>query len=240
MPFFAIGAALLGPVIGGIAGGAGASSAANDQEQAANNATAAQLQMFNQTQANEAPYMAAGGNALAALQQGLGLGAGGTGQGSLNTPFSAAQYQQSPGYAFQMQQGEQAIQDTASAHGGVMGGNTLKALTQYGQGLANTDYQQALNNYMAQQNQQFSQLQTLAGSGQNAAANLGALGSQTATNIGNNDLAAGNAASAGAVGISNSIGSAANGLGSNYLLASLLNGGGASGATSAGAFPEFY
>jgi len=96
----------------------------------------------------------------------------------------------------------------------------------YGEGLASTTYQQQFNDYLAQQQQQFGNLQTLAGSGQNAASNLGALGAQTANSIGQNIIGAGNASAAGTVGVSNAISGGINSLSSNYLLSSLLNGGG--------------
>lgn len=229
-----IGAAILGATaIGGVAssviGGNAATSAAQTEANASNQASQVELQMFDQTQANESPYLAAGGNALAALQQGIGLGPGtnNSGTGPLNAPFTLAQFQNSPGYQFQLQQGENAVLNNASALGGVNSGNTLKALTSYGQGVANQSYQQAYNNYVAQQNQQFGQLQTLAGSGQNAAANLGALGTQTANSVGANTVNAGNASAAGQVGAatatSNGINSIVGGLSNNYLLSALLN-----------------
>lgn len=185
--------------------------------------------MFNQTEANEAPYLTAGGNALTALQNGLGIGGGNTsGVGSLNAPFTMGQFQNSPGYQFQLQQGENAVLNNASATGGVNSGNTLKALTGYGQGVANQDYWNAYNAYVNAQNQKFGQLQTVAGSGQNAAGNLGALGTQVGASVGNNIVGAGNASAAGQVGSANAIAGGINNttssLSQNYLLASLLNG----------------
>lgn len=239
MPFFWLaGAGLLSSGIGAL----GASSAANTEANAANSATAEQLAMFTTTKGLEQPFVGAGVNALQNLQNltgnypgGVGPDgtpyAAGTGSGPLNTPFSPAQYQASPGYAFQMGQGEQAIDDTASARGGVAGGNTLKALTTFGQGLANSDYQQALINYMAQQNQQFGQLDTLATGGQNAAANLGSTATTVGSNVANNITGAGNASAAGTVSATNALTGGIQGLGSNYLLAQLLGqgGGGAGG-----------
>ena len=232
MPFFILaGAGILSSVIGAGA----ASSAANTQAQAAEQAAQIQQQEFQQTQANEAPYMAAGGNALTQLQKGLGLGPGGTGQGPLNTPFNPADLSQTPGYKFALGQGEQAITDTATATGGVGGGNTLKELTQYGQGLASTTYQQQLADYMAQQNQAFGQLDTLAGSGQNAAANLGALGNQAAATSGQDLIGAANATSAGQIGVANALSGGISSLSSNYLLMNLIGGGGFGGSFGGGA-----
>jgi hypothetical protein len=66
-------------------------------------------------------------------------------------------WQNTPGYQFQLQQGTGALQNSAAASGGLLNGNTGEALQQYGQGLANTTYQQYLNN-----------LQQQAGNGANA------------------------------------------------------------------------
>ena len=57
----------------------------------------------------------------------------------------------SPGYQFQLQQGLNSIQNSAAAGGGALSGATLKAMQQYGTGLAAQDYQNVFNNYMKQQ-----------------------------------------------------------------------------------------
>ena len=61
-------------------------------------------------------------------------------------PGAKAQFQQSPGYAWQLGQGIDAIQNSAQGQTGGLSGNTLKALTTYGQGLANQDYYNWLDN----------------------------------------------------------------------------------------------
>lgn len=213
MPWAAL-AGVAGSVIGGVVSGGAAvaasdntaaatKSAAATQAAAANNATAVEQAQFNQTQQNLAPFLGAGTNALTQLQQLPGAPA-------FAPPAFGAGFQQSPGYNFQMQQGIGAIQNSAAAHGGVASGNTLKALNQFGQGVANQDYynygntQQAnyLNDYSAQAQaaqQRFNNLQTIAGSGQNAAAGLGALGASTANQVGTNLQGAANATSAATV-----------------------------------------
>lgn len=219
----------------GISQASAAKTAASDQEAAANKATAAELSMFNTTQANLKPYMTAGVNSLSDLLSGLGLGTGGTGTGPLDAAFNGQNLSQTPGYQFQFGQGEQSLLDATSATGGVKGGNTLKALTAYGQGMGNTEYQQALSNYMAQQSQTYDMLSGVATTGENAAANLGSTGTQVASQIGSNDIGAGNAAAAGTVGAANAIGGGISNLGSNFLLASILgSGGGGLGAATGG------
>lgn len=226
MPW-AYAAAAAATVVGSVISSNAAGDAANTEADAAKSATQVQQDMFNKTQANEAPFVAAGGNALTALQRGIGIGPGtdGSGTGELNRTFTPADFHNSPGYQFQMQEGENAVLNNASHFGGVNSGNTLKALTKFGQGTANQDYWTAYNAFVNRQNQQFGQLDTLAGSGQNAAGNLGALGSQTAGNIGNNLVGAGNASAAGQVAGASAINNGVSGLSQNFLLYSLLNGG---------------
>lgn len=196
-------AAGVGAIAGAAIQGSAAQSAAQTQANAANQASQTQLKMFDTTQANLAPYMRSGVNALGSLNAQLP---------SLMTPFSATQYQQSPGYAWQMGQGVQAVQNSAAAAGGIKSGNTLQALTNFGQGLANSDYQQAYQNYMQQQQQSFNMLNTLAAGGQNAAAGLGGISTQVGGQIGSNLIGAGNALAAGQVGSANAIGGGINSL----------------------------
>lgn len=67
-------------------------------------------------------------------------------------PMTAATFQQDPGYQFQLQQGNNALTNASSLSGG-MNSNNLKGLIGYNQGMANTDYQQAFNNYQTNLNQ---------------------------------------------------------------------------------------
>lgn len=219
-------------VLGAGASIIGSSSAAHTEANAANNATATQLGMYQDTVGREQPFVDAGNNALKQLLTGLGLQPGGNGTGSLNAPFTAANLEQTPGYQFTKQQGQQAILDQASAVGGV-GGNALKALTTFNSGLASTTYEQQLQDYLQQQQQKFGNLETIAGSGQNAAANLGALGTNVGTSVGNNIIGAGNASAAGTIASTNAITGTVNNLSSNFLLSQLLNGGGGGGGAGA-------
>jgi hypothetical protein len=219
-----IGASVGGSLLSGILGANASEQAASEQVAAEQQAEQLQYKMFQQVQAEEQPFIGAGTNALPYLERGLGIGGGNTsGTGSLNAPFTLADFHQSPGYNFQLQQGENAIENTASATGGVSGGNTLKQLTNYGQGVANQDYWNAYNAYVARQNQQFGQLDTLVTGGQNAAANLGTFSGNAASNISNNIVGAGNAQAAGTIGAASAIGGGIGGANNNLLLYSLLN-----------------
>ena len=173
MPF---GAALIGAggsILGGILGSNAAQKAAGQQAQATNWATQAQEAEYANTQTNLNPFIGAGQAAIPQLQALYGQlsqpaaqfqapgGAPAAYQApaALNiapyqapAPFSFTQqdFQQSPGYQWQLQQGLGAVQNQASASGDALGGNTLKALQTYGTGLANQDWNNAQNTALQQ------------------------------------------------------------------------------------------
>jgi hypothetical protein len=65
---------------------------------------------------------------------------------NLDYQTAASQFQSDPGYQYALQQSEKAINRSAAAKGGRLGGSTLQALQQNAQGLANQQY----GNYMQQ------------------------------------------------------------------------------------------
>lgn len=80
------GTSLLGSILGANA----ASDAAGQQANASNNATAAQLQMYNTTRADQAPWRDTGGAAVITLGQLLGLGTPSAGAASTAAPSGGA------------------------------------------------------------------------------------------------------------------------------------------------------
>jgi hypothetical protein len=98
------------------------------------------------------PYAAAGGSALKRLGDATGA------NGAAGSAQAAADFTTSPGYQFRLDQGVQAIDRSANARGGLYSGGTLKALTDYGQGVGSQEW----GNYTAG-------LRDLANGGQNAA-----------------------------------------------------------------------
>lgn len=203
-----------GAVIGGLLSSNAAQNAASTEANAANNATAAQQSQFNQTQANEAPWIQSGTQALGTLNADLP---------ALNTPFSMANFQQDPGYNFRLQQGQQAIMQSSAARGGLLGGDTLKALTNYNQDAASAQYQQAYNNYNTNNSNTFNRLASVAGLGQTSVGQTAAAGATAAGNIGNNIMSGANATAAGDISSANSINSAL-GTGMNtWMMSQYLN-----------------
>lgn len=141
--------------------------------------------------------------------------------GSFTKPFTVEDFyaQQDPGYAFELQQGTQSLQNTASAGSGAFSGAALKDLLGYSQGFARTGYNDAFNRYQTSQGNIFNRLSDIAHLGQNAAAGVGSQGTALAGNAGQLTSNAGSAAGAGIVGAGNAIG---DGL-TNYWLMSQLN-----------------
>lgn len=202
-----------GALIGAGAGIMGASmqsnaaqNAANTQANAAEYAANLQNQQFNTIQANDKPWLQAGQAALPQLSQMASQTPQFTQQDFLNN--------MDPGYAFDLQQGQQAIERSAAARGGLQSGGTLKSLDQYTQGLASNEYQNAYNRFMNNQNTQYNRLSSLAGLGQTANSELNQAGMTTAGNIGNTMMGAANAQGAAAIAQGNAWGGALGGLGS--------------------------
>lgn len=131
--------------------------------------------------------------------------------GSLTAPFDVEQFYkyEDPGYAFRLQQGQQALQNKAAAGSGAFSGAALKDLLGYNQDMASTEYNNAFNRYQTQQGNIFQRLFSIAGLGQNAAAGVGATGAGLAGQAGQALTNAGTAAGSGIVGGANALGQGA-------------------------------
>jgi hypothetical protein len=125
--------------------------------------------------------------------------------GSLLKPFTLADFQESPGYQFNLQQGEQAIRKAAAARGNYYAPQTLQDISRFSQGLASNEFQQALQNYRAQQSDVYSRLFGVTGLGESAAAQTGAAGIQTGQGIAETQLQGGAARAGGIVGGTNAL-----------------------------------
>ena len=138
---------------------AASTAAAGTIGAAGSTATQTAQQILAQQQANSAPYISAGATALNQL-------------GALtSTPYTlptAQQAQDTPGYEFQLQQGEQALNAYEAANGTLASGGALKDITTFGQGLASTDYQNAVSNSLSAYNANINPLLSIAGLGNSA------------------------------------------------------------------------
>lgn len=215
-------------VVGSALIGAYASNnAANKEVGAANNATAMQQGIYQQNEANLTPYMQQGNGAMARLSDLMGTSGNplASGYGSLTHNFTAQDYlnNQDPGYRFQLQQGQQALQNSQASESGAMSGAALKGLIAYNQGMASTGYQNAYNRWFNNNNATYTRLSGLASLGENAAAGAGNMGVQSGANMANTITGAGNAAAAGAIGVGNAITGAVNNGTGYYMLNQMMN-----------------
>ena len=205
-----------------------AEEAAQGQQAAADQATALQREQWMQGREDIAPWREAGVRALGQFerlaQQGPPQFGPLQGPRALNAqnyrfrPPTAADMARDPGYQFRLAQGQQALERSAAARGGLLSGGLARNLADYSQGLASQEYGQVYNRALGQnqlrygrdlaQNQsayeralqgyttnynvgmqqwqnRLAPWQTLAGGGQTAGAQLGQLGSNYASQVGN-------------------------------------------------------
>ena len=228
------GTAILAGTIGSaLVGANSAKKAANAQASAADRAAQLQQEQYEQTRTDQAPWRAAGEQALNKL---IPM--------SDYTKFGMDQFQQDPGYAFRLSEGQKALDRSAAARGGLISGSALKAATRFGQDMGSQEYQNAFNRYQTERASALQPLQSLAGLGQSATNQVGAAGQNYATNAGNAYGAAGQAAASGYMGQANAVGQGLSQyLGyqsNNNLLNALQNRGSTYGSPSNAAIEQQY
>jgi hypothetical protein len=205
------GAAILGAgLLGAGASIWGANKAANAQKEAANQAAAVQQQAmeyqkqnYEKSSANLSPFIQNGQGASNLLASAYGLNGGNPLNGG-----ALAQFMNSPDYQFALKGGSEALDNSAAAKGSVLGGNQIRAQTEYGQGLAT----QNLQSY-------FAKLAGISQQGLTAGGYLGNIGTgagnsvgASANNVGNSIMSAGTAEASGILGSVKGINSGLNAL----------------------------
>lgn len=190
MTFWVAGAVVVSSALGSSA----SKSAANTQAAAADRAAELQNEQFQQTRQDQMLWLRAGEQALNKLIPMTDY-----------QKFGMSQFQQDPGYAFRLSEGQKALDRSAAARGGLISGAALKAAGRYGQDMASQEYQNAFNRYQIERNAQLAPLQSLAGVGQTTAAQLGQTGAANAANVGNLITGGAAAQAAGQVGQANAI-----------------------------------
>ena len=154
------------------------------------------------------PYAATGETATNLMNTGLS-------SGDLASSPTMAQLQMDPGYAFRLQQGQLALERSAAARGGVTSGGYLKSLTDYSQGAASQEYQNAFNRFEQDRQNRFGNLLSASGQGLGASntegqnlMNAGTYGGNAAIDASkysaNANIAATNQASQNTIGAANS------------------------------------
>jgi hypothetical protein len=183
-------------VVGSALVGANASSrAAKTQAQAARESGDVQREIFERQVELGRPYREAGETALNKL---IPLA-------TEYTPFGMQQFQQDPGYGFRLSEGQKALERSAAARGGLMGGATGKALQRFGQEMGSQEYQNAFNRYQTERAARLNPLQSLAGVGQTAAQNLAGQARQFGSNLAETMGAGAQARASGYMGAANAI-----------------------------------
>jgi hypothetical protein len=171
-----------------------AGDAANVQAGAANRAADLQYKQYQENVARQKPFYDVGVNALPELVK-----------ASRYTPFSMQTFQQDPGYAFRLKEGQQALDRQAAARGGLISGGALKAAQRYGQEMGSQEYTNAFNRYQLERQARLNPLQSLAGMSQTTANTLGTAGQQMASNVGEAQQNAAAARASGYVGQANAL-----------------------------------
>jgi hypothetical protein len=117
--------------------------------------------------------------------------------------FGANDFQEDPGYKFRLAQGQNAIEGSAAARGGLLSGATMKAMNEYGQNFASDEYQNAYDRYGTDQQRQYERLMGTTGIGQQSSEDLMGARYQTASGYGNAMMGQGQVSANGVTGSAN-------------------------------------
>ena len=130
--------------------------------------------------------------------------------------FGMSDFQQDPGYAFRLSEGQKVLDRSAAARGGLISGGALRAATRYGQDMGSQEYANAFNRYQTNRSNQLQPLGNLMASGQSAASNQGSAAGAYGTNAGNLMMQGGQAMAAGQLGVGNTFNNALGTMASSY------------------------
>lgn len=142
--------ALLGGALGLAGSLFGANKAARAQDKATRQQIAVAREFRAEDQANIAPFLQAGTNALSAYEYNLGMG---------EKPDNYTGYQMSPGAQYMLSEGISGLDASAAARGGLFSGSHAAGLDRHRMGVVQMDRDNHLN-----------RLNSLVGTGQASAA----------------------------------------------------------------------
>lgn len=207
MVFPLLAAAAIGAV-GSLASGAMAANAAqkasDEQAKSADKALEFQKQAFETTRQDNLPWLNVGKQAIFQYGKELGLNLDPADFGEDFTPSGSAGFRATPGYQFQVEEGEKGVLNNLAALGMKNSGSALKALTRFRQGLADQTY----DNYLAR-------LSGVSGMGQGQVNNQNALTMNNALQSGNLVMESGKQRASGFTGAANAWGNALSGVSNN-------------------------
>jgi hypothetical protein len=129
----------------------------------------------------------------------------------------------SPSYNFMLQQGLGATQNALNVGGGNISGNTMRGMTKFAEDYASTGYQQAFENYTANQTNIFNRLSNIAGLGQTSNQTVAGAGAPISASTAQSMMSAGASRAAGTVGMANALGGAGTSAASWYSMPSMIN-----------------
>lgn len=161
---------IIGDIFGAVSQADSAEDAAHQQYIAAAQANELQRYMYDTTRKDFKPYRVAGRQALGDMQD------------LMQNPRSI---RNDPGYQFGLNEGTNALENSASANGMTYSGQQAKALQTFGNNYANTKL-----------NETYNRLAGIAGVGQQATGSVANAGQNYANQSGQNMIGSGNALAA--------------------------------------------
>jgi hypothetical protein len=195
--------------------GSMAQKGAETQAGAMRDSAAYQKQMFDIQNEQQRPYREAGYSALSDIAN--------------MKPYLTKQFGQEdflagidPSYNFRLAQGNLATTNLANQSGGLIGGNALQGLTNYGQNAASQEFGNAFNRFQTQRSNIYNNLASIAGLGQTSLGQTGQLAGTTSQGVGSAISGAGSAIGAGQVAMGNALGSGLQTLGNQQYISNLL------------------
>jgi hypothetical protein len=192
-------------IVSGLIGASASKKAAAQQAAAIRDAAATQERMYQQGRADLAPYRDIGYQSLKDI--------------TAQQPYLTGRFEDyrdeylDPSMAFRLGIGEQTTQRAANVGGGALSGNTLRALQDYSQGLASTEYSNAFNRFQTERGNIYNTLANIAGMGQGAVNTGVQAGQATAQNLGQLAVGGGQAQAAGTIGAANALAGGIGGIG---------------------------
>jgi len=207
-----VAAAIVG---GSYISGSMAQKGAKTQADAMRESAAIQKQMFDIQNEQQRPYREIVYSALKDIS---------TMQPYLTKQFGQEDFQAGidPSYNFRLQQGNIATTNLANQSGGLIGGNALQGLTNYGQNAASQEYGNVFNRFQTQRSNIYNNLASIAGLGQTSLGQTGQLAATTSQGVGGAIAGAGSAIGAGQVAMGNALGSGLQTFGNQQYISNLL------------------
>jgi hypothetical protein len=198
-------------IAGALIGADASRKASNTQADSTRAAIGEQARQYDLAREDLAPYRQTGVNALQMLARANGLDGG--------TMGAEEVMRGDPGYQFRLQQGQQALDRRFAAQGGRFSGSSLKAASDYNQGMAAQGFSDRMN-----------RLSALAGIGQTSTSTTAGLGANAANQISGLISSQGDATAAARLNQGNIWGNAINSIGAQYKRGGGFGGGGGFGS----------